>query len=419
MIVIVAFVFFGALLIAIPIGHALVMSSAAGVLVTGFLPLDIVAQQMFGQTQSFPLLALPFFILAGNLMMSGKLGKNLITFASMLAQRYRGGHASTTVVGSAIFGGVSGSAVADATALGSMLIPWQKREGYPAAYTAANNASAAMIDILIPPSIPLILYSLISGASVAALFIAGVLPGLVLTAAFLIVCNVSARLRGFPTSKVRFSWKEFSGVAIRAVPALALPVLILVVLRFGFATPTEVSVLATVYAGVVSLVAYRDLSWQRIQGAVVSAGIATGVVMLVIMASAAIGWLLTYAQIPQTFAAWALATLQSPWLIILAMNGIMLVAGMFIDLPAAILLLGPIFVPLAKTIGLDIEQLGIIMVLNLGIGLFTPPVGTTLFISSSIARVSIIEASLELWPYYLASIAVLLLFSYVPALTLG
>jgi tripartite ATP-independent transporter DctM subunit len=206
---------------------------------------------------------------------------------------------------------------------------------------------------------------------------------------------------------------------MRAIPALALPVLILVVLRFGFATPTEVSVLATVYAGVVSLVVYRDMSWQRIQNAVVSAGIATGVVMLVIMASAAIGWLLTYAQIPQAFAEWALATLQSPWLIILAMNGIMLVAGMFIDLPAAILLLGPIFVPLAKTIGLDIEQLGIVMVLNLGIGLFTPPVGTTLFISSSIARVSIIEATRELWPYYLASVAVLLLFSYVPALTLG
>lgn len=419
MILVVAIVFLVLLLIAVPVGHVLVMASSAGVLATGFLPLDIVAQQMFGQTQSFPLLALPFFILAGNLMMSGELGRNLISFATMLVQRYRGGHASVSVVGSAVFGGVSGSAVADATALGAMLIPWQKREGYPAGFTAANNAASAMIAILIPPSIPLILYSLVSGASVASLFVSGVLPGLAITAAFVLVCNLSARLRGFPTSREPFDWASFRRVALRAVPALALPVLILVILRFGFATPTEVSVLATVYAGVVSLVIYRDMSWTRIHQAVISAGVATGVVMLVIMGSAVIGWLLTYAQIPQSFAEWCLATLQSPWLIILAMNAIMLLVGMFIDLPAAILLLGPIFVPLAKAIGMDIEQLGIMMVLNLAIGLFTPPVGTTLFISSSIAKVSIIQAARELWPYYLAACAVLLLFSYIPALTLG
>lgn len=419
MILVVAIVFLVLLLIAVPVGHVLVMASSAGVLATGFLPLDIVAQQMFGQTQSFPLLALPFFILAGNLMMSGQLGKNLITFATMLVQRYRGGHASVSVVGSAVFGGVSGSAVADATALGAMLIPWQKREGYPSGFVAANNAASAMIAILIPPSIPLILYALVSGASVASLFVSGVLPGLSITAAFILVCNLSARLRGFPSARERFDWTAFRRVALRATPALALPILILVLLRFGFATPTEVSVLATVYAGVVSLVVYRDLNWTRIHQAVISAGIATGVVMLVIMGSAVIGWLLTYAQVPQSFAAWCLGTLRSPWLIILAMNAIMLLVGMFIDLPAAILLLGPIFVPLARAIGMDVEQLGIMMVLNLAIGLFTPPVGTTLFISSSIAKVSIIQATRELWPYYLAALAVLMLFSYIPALTLG
>jgi tripartite ATP-independent transporter DctM subunit len=179
-----------------------------------------------------------------------------------------------------------------------------------------------------------------------------------------------------------------------------------------------VSVLAVLYSRVAGVVFYRDMTWRRFAEAVISAGIATGVVMLVIMASAAVGWIMTFVQAPQAFAEWCLQTLQAPWLIVLAMIGIMLVTGMFIDLPAAVLLLGPIFVPLAQAIGFDLLQLGIVMVLTLAVGLYTPPVGTTLFISSSIARVSIVQASRELWPYYLAAITVVLLFSYVPALTL-
>ena len=411
--------FFSLILLALPVGHALVLASGLSVSTSDFLPLNLIVQQMFGQTQSFPMLALPFFILAGNLMMSGTLGQNLIDFASSLVQRYRGGLASVSVVGSAAFGGISGSAVADATALGSMLIPWQKREGYPAGFCAANNASSAMISILIPPSIPLILYSLVSGVSVGALFTAGVLPGLMITAAFVLVCNISARIRKFPYQGAAPRGRNFGRLALRASPALLMPVLILVLLRFGFATPTEVSVVATFYALIVSAVIYRDMSFQRLKRAVLSAGVATGVVMIVIMGSAVIGWLLTFAQVPQTFAAWCVATLEEPWLIILAINIIMLVVGMFIDLPAAILLLGPIFVPLAQAIGLDPTQLGIIMVLNLAIGLFTPPVGTTLFISAAIAKVSIFEAARELWPFYLAALLVVLAFSYIPALTLG
>jgi tripartite ATP-independent transporter DctM subunit len=374
---------------------------------------------MYTQTQSFPMLALPFFILAGSLMMSGQLGQNLIDFATALVQRFRGGLASVTVVGSMVFGGVSGSAVADATALGSMLIPWQKREGYPAGFVAANNAAASSIAILIPPSIPLILYSLVSGVSIGALFIAGVVPGVVLTVAFVLVCNLSARIRGFPHRQQPFDWGRFGSLFLQAAPALAMPILILVLLRFGIATPTEVSVLAVLYSLAAGVLFYRDMTWRRFAEAVISAGIATGVVMLVIMASAAVGWIMTFVQAPQAFAAWCLETLEAPWLIVLAMIGIMLVAGMFIDLPAAILLLGPIFVPLAQSIGFDLLQLGIVMVLTLAVGLYTPPVGTTLFISSSIARVSIVRASRELLPYYLAAITVALLFAFVPALTLG
>lgn len=413
-----ALTFFVLLFLAVPVGHVLVIASGTAVGTADFPPMVIIAQQMFAPTQSFPMLALPFFILAGSLMMSGELGRNLIGFATALVQRYRGGLGAVSVVGSAVFGGVSGSAVADATALGSMLIPWQQKEGYPAGFTAANNAASAMIAVLIPPSIPLILYSLVSGESISALFLAGVLPGLAITAVFVLVCNLSARLRDFPYKPAAFDWSEFRTLFAKALPALMLPVMILVLLRFGIATPTEVSVLATLYALAMGLFVYRDMTLNRFKEAIVSAGVATGVVMLVIMGSAAVGWLATYMQIPQTFAAWCVATLKDPWLIILAMNGIMLVVGMFIDLPAGILLLGPIFVPLAHTIGLDTLQLGIMMVLNLSVGLFTPPVGTTLFISSAIARVSIIKASKELMPYYAAALFVLGLFSYIPMLTL-
>jgi TRAP-type transport system large permease protein len=418
MIIVLIAVFFGLMFLAVPVGHVLVAAASASILASGQLPLMIVVQQMFQQTQSFPMLALPFFILAGSLMMSGRLGQKMIAFATLLVQRYRGGLTSTSVVGSCVFGGVSGSAVADATAIGGMLIPWQKQQGYPPAYCAANNAAASTIAILIPPSIPLILYSLVSDVSVSALFFAGVLPGLMLTGGFVVVNNISARMRGFPFEKIPFDWGRFRSLLLEASPALAMPIFILLFLRFGVATPTEVSVLAVLYALLAGLLIYRDMTWSRFYNAIISAGVATGVVMLVIMASAIIGWIMTYAQVPQVFSQWALSTLKEPWLIILAMNLIMLVAGMFIDLPAAILLLGPIFVPLAKVIGLDLTQLGIMMVLNLAIGLYTPPVGTTLFISASIARTKIIETTRELLPFYLMALAILAAFSYAPPLTL-
>ena len=418
MITVLVFAFFGLLALAIPVAHVLVMASGAAILYSQEFPVMLVAQQMVNQTLSFPMLALPFFILSGSLMMSGELGEKLIGFATEMVQRYRGGLGSVTVLGSCVFGGVSGSAVADATALGGMLIPWQVREGYPAGFTAANNSAAATIAILIPPSIPFILYSLVSNVSIADLFVAGMLPGLILTAGFTGVCNVSARIRDFPMTKTPFDAKKCKALFIAALPALLMPIMILVLLRFGFATPTEVSVIAVFYAMFAGFVIYRDMTMKRFLGALLAAGVATGVVMLVIMGSAVVGWMMTYAQVPQMFAAWCLETLKEPWLIVMAMIVIMLIAGMFIDLPAAILLLGPIFVPLAQTIGYDLTTLGLVMVLTLAIGLYTPPVGTTLFINSSIARVSILKATRELMPFYVIALGATLLFAYIPALTL-
>lgn len=410
--------FFLLLALTVPVGHTLVIASGAAILAGGDLPVLLVAQQMVNQTLSFPMLALPFFILSGSLMMSGRLGETLIGFATELVQRFRGGLGSVSVLGSCVFGGVSGSAVADATALGGMLIPWQKKAGYPGGFCAANNASSATIAILIPPSIPFILFSLVSNVSVADLFLAGVLPGLMLTGGFVLVNYLSARVRNFPHTQSRFDAARAMKLAVQASPALLMPVLILVLLRFGFATPTEVSVIAVFYALLAGIFIYRDMTIKRFMDALVASGVATGVVMLVIMGSAVIGWLMTFSQIPQAFASWCVETLREPHLIILAMICIMLIVGLFIDLPAAVLLLGPIFVPLAKLIGLDLLQLGLVMVLTLAIGLYTPPVGTTLFISSSVARTSILQTTKELWPFYLVALGSVLLFAYIPALTI-
>ncbi|MFT4013519.1 MAG: TRAP transporter large permease subunit [Paracoccus sp. (in: a-proteobacteria)] len=406
------------MLMAVPVGHALVLSSAFAIYFYGGLPLSIVVQQLYQQTQSFPMLALPFFMLAGTLMLGGTLGNELLAFASKVMQRWKGGPLATTVVASVVFGGVSGSAVANASALGSVLIPWQKRQGYPSALCAANNSTSAVIDILIPPSIPLILYSLISGTSIADLFTAGLLPGVILAVGLVIACNWVARRRGFTATDRSATMRELGRLALLSSPALLLPVLILLGLRFGIATPTEIAVLAVVYALAMSVFFYRDITWARFQDNLIEAGVATGVVMLVIMGSAAVGWILTFDQVPEKFGMWITATVQNPILIILSMNILLLIIGMPLDLPPAILLLGPIFVPLAASIGMDPVQLGLMMVLNLGIGLYTPPIGTTLFISASIAKTTLGATTKELWPFFLVSMIVLALVSYVPAITI-
>lgn len=406
------------MVLAVPVGYGLIIAAGLGVLFNGYVPLSVVAQQVYDQTQSFPMLALPFFMLAGTLMLGGELGRQLLELASRAMQRWRGGPLSTTVVSSVVFGGVSGSAVANASALGSVLIPWQKKHGFPPALCAANNATSAVIDVLIPPSIPMILYALISGVSVGDLFISGIVPGLIMAASFVFVCWYVSVRRGYTAESVKVRKRELARLAVQSFPAILLPILIIVFLRSGLATPTEVSVLSVVYSLLLSVLFYRDLTWKRFCENMVEAGVATGVVMLVIMGSAAVGWVLTFDQAPQHMAEWVSTHISSPIVIILMMNLIMLVVGMPLDMPPAILLLGPIFVPLADSIGLDRVQLGLMMVINLGIGLYTPPIGTTLFISSSIAKAPLGTTTNELWPYFGMAMLLLLAVSFVPALTI-
>lgn len=418
MTLILTIVFFALLVLAFPVGYALILAGGAGVMLGGEVPATVVLLRLFQPTQSFPLLAIPFFILAGAFLMSGQLGQQLVSFAAKLVGRFRGGLGQVNVVGASIFGGVSGSAVADASALGSIVIPWMKREGYPPALAAAITSSSSVIAVLIPPSVPLILYATVSNASIARLFIAGILPGVMLAGGLMLACYIVGRVRALPVVSVEGGLSAIARASLSALPAIMLPVLILVLLRGGIATPTEVSVMAVAYAFLARLVIYRDITAAGLVRDVLATAVTTGVVMLVIMASSLVGWILTVEGIPAQVAQWSLETLQEPWLVILMMNVIMLVVGMFLDLPAAILLLGPIFVAMAQAIGLDLVQLGLIMTMNLAIGLFTPPVGTTLFVAAAISRESIGPVVRSLWPFYLVAFAVLVLISYVPALTI-
>lgn len=409
--------FAGLLILSVPVAHAMLGGAALALFLDG-KPLAVLAQRLYSPTQSFPMLAVPFFILAGNLMMAGRFGEYLVNVARLLVGGFKGGMGQVSILGSVMFGGVSGSAVADATALGNALIPVQKKAGYPAGFAAAINSSSSTISVMIPPSIPLILYGLVSNTSVIDLFVAGILPGVMLGAGMFFAVWLVARKKNLPRAPLEGGFQAFKGQVFAAIPAILMPVFVIGTLRFGIATPTEVSVLAVGYALMVGTLIYRDLTAKALWEAMVNTAMMTGAVMMIIMASSTIQWILTAERVPQELAQWVAATISSPWMVILALNFVMLIVGAFIDLPAAVLLLGPIFVTIAQAIGLDPVQLGLIMVVNLSIGLYTPPIGTTLFISSAIARVGIGEIVRALIPFYIVAIIVLALLSFVPAMTI-
>lgn len=405
------------LFLAVPVAHAMLGGVAIALWMDG-KPLAVILQRLYTPTQSFPMLAIPFFIMAGNLMMSGRFGVYLVNIARLLVGGFKGGLGQVSIIGSVMFGGVSGSAVADATALGNALIPVQQKEGYPGGFAAAINSASSTVSVLIPPSIPLILYGLVANVSIIDLFVAGILPGIMLGVGMFVAVWWVAMRKDLPRSPLEGGFKAFKSQIFAATPALLMPVFIIFTLRFGIATPTEVSVMAVAYALIVSGLIYKDLSWKDIWTGAIETAMMTGAVMFIIMASSTIQWLMTSAGISQSLAFWVSETFSSPWMVILALNVVMLIIGAFLDLPAAILLLGPLFVIIGNSINLDPIQLGLMMVVNLSIGLYTPPIGTTLFISAAIAKVGIGETVKALVPFYLVALAVLLLISYVPMLTI-
>ena len=408
-------VFVALLLLGVPVAFSIFAGCVAGVYALGRVPMEVIAQQSFSQTSSYELLAIPFFILTADLLFGGTLGKQVIGLATRVVGRLRGGVGMTSVLTSLVFSGVSGSAVADATGLGKVLIPWTKRIGYPASYGAAVNASSSVIGIIVPPSIPMILYSAASGASIAAVFTAGIVPGVIMAAVLMIGCWIVAMWQKLPTVKAKLTPKKLLTDLLLATPAILIPVILIrVVLFTGIATVTEVSVLTTAYALLLRFLIYRDMNWRSFVRSVAESAAASAVVLLLVMFSSALAWLFTMQQAPQLMADFLTSTFTTPAMVTTAIIITLILVGMFLDMSPAILLLTPVLLPTAEAIGMGPIHLGILMVVTLALGLYTPPVGTTLYISASIGRVSIVETTKQLVPFYVMTLIVILLVAYLP-----
>lgn len=412
-------VFLILLFLGVPVSFSVIGGTVVGLFAIGSLPMEALAQQSFAPTSEYSMLAIPFFILTADLLFSGRLGGQVIGLATRLVGRFRGGVGMTSVVTNAVFAGVSGSAVADATGLGKVMIPWTKKLGYPAQYAAAVNASSSVLGVIIPPSIPMILFSAASGVSVAAIFNAGLVPGLIMAVVLMFGCWFLAWRNKYPQVRAKLTMKKLLVDLLFATPAILIPVILIRVFLFtGMATVTEVSVLTVVYAVLIRVTMYRDLNWRSFVRSTAEAAAASAVVLLLIMFSSALSWLLTIQEAPQGLARWMLSSLDSRELIILAIIILLLITGMFLDMAPAILLLTPVLMPLAKAIEMGTVHLGLLMVCTLAMGLYTPPVGTTLYISAGIGRVSIAKVTKELLLFYALIIVFILVVAYAPQLML-
>lgn len=402
----------------VPIGYALTIATILAILWTGAASLSVVPLNLFSGASSFPLLAIPLFILAGGLMETSGISQRLVNLANSLVGFIRGGLAMVTVVATMIQSEISGSSVADAAAIGKVVIPAMEKRGYPRALSAAIVSNAASAAILIPPSIPMIIYAWMAEVSIAKLFFAGFLPGIIACVAMMGLCYYYARKYNLP-KETKFSFREVGRSTVQAFWALTIPIVIWVGILGGIATATEVAALAVVAAALIGVVIYRELSGRQTLRIFRESSSQTATVMLIVASSAVLGWFLTSEQVPQKFARMILETTDNKILILLFLNLFLLVAGMFLHSAAAIILIVPIVLPLVRQIGVDPIHFGIIVTINLGVGQQTPPVATVLFTTAAIARISFWEVFKVGWPFTVVLALVTLLVTYVPWISLG
>jgi tripartite ATP-independent transporter DctM subunit len=405
-------------LINVPIGFGLSIAAILFILIKGTAPLSVVPLNLFSGASSFPLLAIPLFILAGGLMDTSGISLRLVNMANSLVGFIRGGLAMVTVVATMIQSEISGSSVADAAAIGNVVIPAMEKRGYPRALSAAIVSNAASAAILIPPSIPMIIYAWMAEVSVAKLFFAGFLPGFIACAAMMGLCYYYACNYNLPVER-RFSVREVGKSTIHAFWALMIPIVIWGGIFLGIATATEVAVLALLAALLIGVFIYRELPVREIVRILKDSSSQTAVVMLIVASSAVLGWYLTGEQIPQKFARAMLETTSNKYVILLFLNLFFFVTGMFLHSAAAIILIVPIVMPLIRQLGIDPIHFGIIVTINLGVGQQTPPVATVLFTTAAIARIPFWEVFKTGWPFTLVLVLVTLLVTYVPWLSLG
>ena len=373
----------------VPIGYALSIATILAILWTGAASLSVVPFNLFGGSSSFPLLAIPLFILAGGLMETSGISQRLVNLANSLVGFVRGGLAMVTVVATLIQSEISGSSVADAAAIGKVVIPAMEKRGYPRALSAAIVSNAASAAILIPPSIPMIIYAWMAEVSIAKLFFAGFLPGVIACLAMMGLCYYYARKLNLPVEK-KFSIREVGRSTVQAFWALFIPIVIWVGILGGIATATEVAALAVLAAVLIGFFIYRELKARETLHILRDSVGQTASVMLIVASSAVLGWFLTSEQVPQKFAQMILETTDNKILILLFLNLFFFVAGMFLHSAAAIILIVPIVLPLVRQIGVDPIHFGIIVTINLGVGQQTPPVATVLFTTAAIARMLVL-----------------------------
>ena len=415
--IIVAFVITA--LLGIPIAFCLGIVSLTSLLAMGKSGmLFVVAQKMVTGVDNFPLMASPRFILAGKIMNRGGITDSLVKFANFLVGRLTGGLAHVNIVSSIFFAGITGVAVADSSVLGSIFVPAMEKEGYDTDFSAAVTASSSVIGPIIPPSVPFVLYGCTVGVSIAGLFLAGMIPGIILGLALMLTAYFLSKKRKYPVTKVPFSIKEFLISFKNAALALMMPLIILGGILSGVFTPTEAAAVAVAYALVISLFVFRTLGISDLKQILVSSAITSSIVLMLISTANIFGMILATQQIPQKIAQSLLSVTTSPEMMLLLANGFLLIAGMFMAESPNIILLGPILAPVVTSLGVDPLHFGFIMVLNLTIGLITPPLGACLFILCGISKLSLEQMTKAILPFLIAEFAVLFLCTYVPSISL-
>lgn len=417
---------FGVMLLAlfalsVPVVIALGLTSM-GYMVSAGIPLQAAVQRMFAGLDSFPLAAIPFFILSGALMEASGISNRLIDFAQSLVGRFAGGLGLVTVISAMFFAAISGSSAATTAAIGAILIPAMAKRGYPRRFAASTQAASGELGVIIPPSIPMIIYALTAGVpvSIGDLFVAGILPGLLIAASLLATVYVIAKLRGYGVMRDKAGnvelprvWPSFKA----AILPLLMPFIILGGIYGGVFTPTEAAVVAIFYALFLGVFIFRTLSFARIGSALAASVRSSTIILLIISAASAFGWVLTANRIPDTVASAFVAASENPIYFLLMINVLLLLVGMFLETGAAIIILAPILTPVAVQYGIDPVHFGVIMIINLAVGMTTPPVGVNLFIACQVAGLRIEQIIKSMLPFYLVLLLNIALITYLPGLS--
>jgi tripartite ATP-independent transporter DctM subunit len=397
-----------------PIAYALGVSSVIYFVGEG-VSLKVIPQIMTSTFDSFVLLAVPLFMLAGELMNSGGITDRLFNFANKLVGHVKGGLAHVNVVASMIFAGMTGSAVSDAAGLGVIEIKAMLDEGFDPDFSAAVTAASSTIGPVIPPSIPFVLYGSMAGVSVGGLFLGGAIPGVIMGLALMIFCYLISIKRNYPCHK-RTVIKELARSFLTALPPLMTPIIIIGGILGGIFTPTEAAVVAVVYALVLGIFIYKELNFEKIGEILLKVAKNTASIMIIVSLATVFGWVLSYQGFTQTISQGLLGITHNKFLILLLINLILLIVGCFMETIAALLIVVPMFVPVCQAVGIDLLQFGVITTLNLMIGLITPPVGVNLYVVSRVANVAFERTVKAIWPFVIVLFGVLMLISYVPSL---